>query len=768
MKILKNSTLLLLILASSIAVVSCGRSAQSYVERGNEFYDKGKYDDASINYRKAFQKDPRYGEAYFRLGRTAVKTGDARTAYINLTQAEQLLPGREDVKIELADLAMAVYLLDPQHPQKLYDDVSRISRELLEKNPRSFDGLRFAGGIALSNRKYAEATVDLEKANAIQPMDPNVVGPLVDVLFKTGEADRAEQLALALVAQHKDFGPIYDVLYDRYMASNRIADAEKLLNTKASNNPGNKSAILQLARHYSGLQKTAEMTATLNKLLENSKAFPDARSDVGDFYFSLKNWDEASKQYSEGLRTHPDKKSFYQKKTVNVLLAEQKRPEALAMLDQMVQADPKDEGSRALRAGLLIDSNNPARLDTAITDLEGLVKEKPHDEGLAYALGRAYLDKGDLTAARSEFLEALKRDNRAIPPRLYLAAVAQRRSDYGETLRYANEVLANDPNNKAGRLWHAVGLSGSGNFDQADTEFERLVKEFPDAEDVQLQFALLRMNQKKYPEADAILRRLNRPGSNDLRSVAALAVLAAAQNQFDPAIASLQRELQKSPDSARLHSLLATMASLGGKTDFAIEENQWLVKNDPKDTAAYLHLADAYRQKGDNAKALAAAQKAIDLAPKDATVLESAAYLKLQTGLKSDAIGDYRRLLVIDPNEPSTLNNLAFLLADEGGDLNEALSLAGRAIQKSPENPGFKDTLAWVYVKKNMNDSAIQMLNNLIKSNPNEAGYHYHLGIALLQKGDKQGAKVELGLALAQKPTPDVADKIKEAMAKIG
>jgi tetratricopeptide (TPR) repeat protein len=764
----KNSTLLLLAIAAAIVVTSCGRSAQSYVKLGDDFYQKGKYPDASINYRKALQKDAGYGEAYFHLGRALVKQGNANEAYQNLTKAEQLLPGREDVKIELADFSLTVYLLDPQHPQKLYDDVTRISRELLAKNPRSFDGLRFAGAIALSDRKFQEAADLLEKANAAKPMDPNVVGPWVDALFETNHADQAEKLALALIDQHKDFGPIYYVLYNRYMAANRTADAEKILISKMNNNPGDKDSVLQLARYYAGLQKTAESTATLNKLLGNPKAFPDGHADVGDFYLSLKNPDEAMKQYNEGLRTNPDKKSLYQKKIVNVLLAQQKRQDALTMLDQMVQADPKDYGSRAMRADLLLNAGAPAQVDSAVAELEVLTKALPHDEGLAYALGRGYLAKSDLNAARTEFLEALKQNSKYLPPRVMLAEVAQRQGQYDQTLRYADEVLKVDPKNPAGRLWHAVGLTGLKNYDQAQTEFERLVKDYPGAEDIQLQFALLRMKQGKYPEAEAILHRLYRPGSGDERPLAALALVSAAQGQYDPAIASLQSELQKSPGSAQLHSLVATLAAMGGKPDLAIQENEWLVNKDPKDATAYLHLADAYKQKGDDAKAMAAAQKAADLAPKDAKVLESNAYLKTVSGRGADAVADYRRLLAIDPNEPTTLNNLAYLLAEQGRDLDEALNLAGKATQVLPKNPGFRDTLAWVYVKKNMNDSAIQILKNLVNTAPNDPSFNYHLGIAYLQKGDKQKAKEYLGVALAHKPPSDIVDKIKEAMAKIG
>ena len=768
MSTLKNPTFLWLALASTVLIASCGRGAKSYVALGNDYFQKGKYEDASINYRKAIQKDARNGEAYFGLGKAATKQGHAQEAYLNLTRAEQLLPAREDVKSELGDLALTIYLLDPTHPQKLYDDVTRISRDLRAKNPRSFDGLRFAGAIALSDRKFVEAADDMEKANTVKPMDPNVVGPWVDALFQTDRGEQAEKLALALIDQHKDFGPIYDVLYDRYMKAKRVADAEKLLNTRIANNPGSKDAVLQLARHYASLQKTAEWTATLNKMLDNPKAFPDARADIGDFYLSLKNWDEASKQYNDGLQARPEKRNFYQKKIVNVLLAQQKRAEALAMLDQMVKANANDYGSRALRADLQLQSGNAADMDAALAELQFLTTALPHDDGPPYALGRGYLAKGNLEAARSEFLEALKRKSGAIPPRLMLAMVAQRRNDYAETLRYASEVLAVDNNIPGARLWHAVGLGGLKNYGQAETEFERLIKDYPQAEDVQLQFALMRLQQKKYAEADAILTHLYHPGSSDVRSVAALAMASAAQGDYEPALSSIEKELQKSPASVPLHSLLASLAALAGKTDLTIEENQWLVKSDPRNVNAYLRLADAYRQKGDTAASVAATQKASQLAPTDPKVLESAAYLELQSGRSLEALAEYRRLLSLDPNEATNLNNLAYLLADEGRDLDEALSLAGKATQKFPDNPGFRDTLAWVYVKKNMNDSAIQILTNLVRNNPDDPSFHYHLGIALLQKGDKEKARTELGLALLHKPSPNIMDKIKEAMAKIG
>src|ERR1700693_1095284 len=92
--------------------VSCGRSPQSYLEKGNNFFTAGKYDEAALNYRKAVGKDARFGEAYYRLGLTALKLKDPGEAYKALSSAAEILPQRADIEVSLADLLLPSSLAD--------------------------------------------------------------------------------------------------------------------------------------------------------------------------------------------------------------------------------------------------------------------------------------------------------------------------------------------------------------------------------------------------------------------------------------------------------------------------------------------------------------------------------------------------------------------------------------------------------------------------------------------------------------------------------
>jgi Flp pilus assembly protein TadD len=154
--------------------------------------------------------------------------------------------------------------------------------------------------------------------------------------------------------------------------------------------------------------------------------------------------------------------------------------------------------------------------------------------------------------------------------------------------------------------------------------------------------------------------------------------------------------------------------------------------------------------------------------PKDPAVILMLANAQEQAGRKQEAKDTYRRLLELQGDNPIAMNNLAFLIAETGGDLDEALKLAQRALEKIRDQPAFSDTLGWVYLKKNMHDSALQIFTTLVTKDPGNAGFQYHLGMTYLAKGDKTKARAAFTAALSKKPPKDVEEQIQAALAKLG
>ena len=90
------------------------------------------------------------------------------------------------------------------------------------------------------------------------------------------------------------------------------------------------------------------------------------------------------------------------------------------------------------------------------------------------------------------------------------------------------------------------------------------------------------------------------------------------------------------------------------------------------------------------------------------------------------------------------------MLAEEGR-LDDALRLATVAKEQLRQRPEAEDTVGWVYDKKNLPGHAIPAFERAIARAPDNATYHYHLGLAHLQAGHEKQGRTSLQRALALK-----------------
>ena len=147
---------LLLMVPFALLIASCNQDpkaqAQRYLNNGNKFYDKGKYKEASIMYRRALQKDLKFGEAYYRLGLTEVKLlaiGDAARA---LRRAVELQPNNVDAANKLAEIYLIASAQDAAHAKDLRMEARELAQKLLQANPNSYEGHRLMGQLALLDK----------------------------------------------------------------------------------------------------------------------------------------------------------------------------------------------------------------------------------------------------------------------------------------------------------------------------------------------------------------------------------------------------------------------------------------------------------------------------------------------------------------------------------------------------------------------------------------------------------------------------------------
>ena len=748
-------------------LIGCGRSPAWYVARGDKYFAQGKYDDALLQYRNATSKDPRYAEGYYKTALVELRQNRLPDAYVLLKHAIQLNPGFRDAAIRLGDLGWLVYRSQDHPPAQIYNDLSGLSKNLLASNPQDFDGLRFKAYIAIADKRVDDALGLLGTANSIRPLNSDVVMPMARLSIEKGDLAQAEKLLRQMIQKDPSYGPAYEALYGLYMREKRAPQAEAVLRLRIEKNPKQTGAVIQLADYYAGQGNTTEMNATLQRLRDARASMPGVRMAVGDFYAAHKDYDKALGEYQQAIQEDSKNEIAYRKRMANILVAQGKMDQAQAELDKVLKRDPNDSEARLVKANMDLKSGQRAKVSDAVNIYKDLTAERPNNADLQFSYARALLAKGDRPAARAELSAAIRRQPTNVAPRLALAQLSLEERKDEEALGLANGVLEQVPTNDAARLLRAVAEAALGQRDSARIDLDHVLRDHPGTADAELQLGLLDIADKRYGDATSIFAKYYHAGQNDLRPLEGLVRTDLSQGQSDKALALLNEAVKTSPKSAPLRFILASVAARVGKLDVAESQYQALAAQGQDSGAVELQWGRILQAKRDAQGAIEHYRKAKASDPKNPV---PAALLGTQleaTGHEAEAIASYRDALKADPNNTYVLNNLAFALAETGQDLDDALRMALSAQKLAKDDPTAADTLGWVYLKKGLTGSALQVFQNNVRKDPKNASYRYHLAAALLASGDKLKAKEELRKALESGPSSDERN-IRQLLAKIG
>jgi Tfp pilus assembly protein PilF len=88
----------------ALAVTGCSGSAQSRLERGNAYLDKGDVAAAVLEYRNAVEKDPMFAPARLKLAEAYLRQGNGAGALAESVRAADLLPKDADAQLKAGSL----------------------------------------------------------------------------------------------------------------------------------------------------------------------------------------------------------------------------------------------------------------------------------------------------------------------------------------------------------------------------------------------------------------------------------------------------------------------------------------------------------------------------------------------------------------------------------------------------------------------------------------------------------------------------------------
>jgi Flp pilus assembly protein TadD len=267
--------------------------------------------------------------------------------------------------------------------------------------------------------------------------------------------------------------------------------------------------------------------------------------------------------------------------------------------------------------------------------------------------------------------------------------------------------------------------------------------------------------------AESVLQGALERNPGGIEPLSALVAMDLRRMQPNRAISRINAQIQKAPQAAELYGLLGSIYTDQGNTERAEEAFRKQASLNATGAAGAMNLARHHMSQRSFDAAIAELQKVISENPRsaDAHTMLGTIYEDLKDYTR--AMEHYRTALQNDPNQAIAANNLAFMLAETGGDLREAERLALHARTLFPDSNAVADTLARVYYKRGAFRSAIELLRDIVRDEPTNALYFYHLGMAYYQNGDRNLARETLTQALNLDPNMPQASEIRSVLQKL-
>jgi len=780
-------------LSIALTLVSCSRdpatARKHYLESGNKYYDRGRYNEAVIQYQNSLKIDPKFGPARYKLGLTYLKVKPANVAGSvgAFRRAVELLKDnqayQEEYKQSLIHLS-ELYLFFAYKDEQIMKDVEGYCDQLMKKDPSSFDAYRLTGDLNFVRAKNASGGIDAlaadrlydaamqnyRKAESIKPGEPAIAMQMAQVLQEQKHYAEAEPLYRLVIDKDKTSYLGYMSLYKLLVIEGKNGDAEQVLKTAIQNNPKSAEYLERLAFHYGVTGRHEEMVATLQRIKSHANDWAAVYQVVGDFYLRTGDAESALREFREGIVKEPKRKAAYQHSIIEVLLRQGKRAEAAEVNNQILKENPKDADSKSLAATFLLDQGD---INKATTELQAVVTSSPDNAVAHYQLGRAYLASGPAKReeARQQFEKAISLRGDMVLPRLGMAELQVLHSEFQAALDSVQQIMKIDPGNVNARLIESQALLGQKKYGESDTLLASMLKTNPSSPDVFYQAGVSAITQGKLTEAEADFMRAYELNPANPRGLLGVVEADIQEGKPDLAMSLLQTESKKAPNRLDIVVLMGTTAVREGRYQDALAYFTRVLNGlDQKAKVRadlYLQIADVYRKMGDRNSAIANMQKAREILPENEIVLSGLAVTLDQAGRRTEARQAYEAGLKVDPNNTLVLNNLAYLMAETNADLDVALNYAQKAKGLNPNMPEISDTLGWILLKKGLAEQAIPVFQALVSKVPSFSTYHYHLAIAYSQKGDAKKAADELREAMKHSPAKEEQQKIEEMLSKL-
>jgi putative PEP-CTERM system TPR-repeat lipoprotein len=746
----------------------------------------------------------------------SASTGDIAGTRSSLDAALKVSPKSAEALLMKAELELA---------DRHRDEAQKLMESAIDANPNSIAARSALVSLAATSGKLDIAKAQVEKMKGLQPQDFRTVYADALVAFAEGDNARARQSLQRLLAARPDNmqSLLLSGLVDLRLQS--YASAEAALRRVLARAPANLVSIRALALVYLRTGRAKQSLETLAPAISEFPDDPTLLRIAGEAYLADGNAAKAAESYERAnnidktnvpSRVRLAQVRFAAGDTARAFsdleamstneatigqadlalfaahLSRREYDKALAMADKLEKKAPKSAVPWNLRGTAYLAQRDLAK---ARSSFEKALELQPDFYSAAANLAAIDIQEGNLKAARDRYDKLLAKNPKNEQLLLGSAELMQMSGAPGEQVRAAyDKAVSANPTSVRARL-------ASINYEvtRRDPKAALAIAQAANAaipNDPRLTQALAKVQLLNGNPNQAVdtLKQFALHEPQNPASWLSLAEAQIAAKDYGAAIESARKALALKPDAGPAWATITKVYMAEGRPDQALEEARKLQKQHkdialgyalegeilaatkkwPEAAAAFrvalskqptsalavrlyvmLHAAG----KPDDANAMAV--NWMKAHPKDSALLQLMAQVSQQRKNFTAAADGYRRVLEVDPDNVAALNNLAWVMIEQN-DPN-AVEYAERAHRLAPFSPNVLDTLGWARTRTGDPKRGVVLLRMAATLAPGSDEIRLHLAKALLDSGDKSGARTvltELTKLDAKSPIRAEAEKL--------
>ena len=785
-------SLFCLLVAVAISSTGCANPAKAkadHVKRGDAYLKESKFQEASLEFRSALQIDDKHAEAHWGLARAFEGLERFPEMIDELRRTISLDQNNLDARIKLGNY----YLAGGRGRADVISEADRLAKEVLAKDANNIEGHILMAGVFFAQHDKDKAFAELKHALDLDPKRVESYLSMAKFHLAAKEPEKAEVLYKQAISVNSN-SPLVHTEYGKFLTqNNRPAEAEAELRKAVEVGPNDRTARFVLASYYLVNRQFDKAEESYKALAALEPDKPESQAVLADFYSAINRTDDAIRIYQEILSKSPD---YLQGRyrLGEIMLTKGDTQGANAQVDEILKKDKSDRQALMLRARLKSQGGQTDNLKSAIEDLKNVLQQDPNSRTALYFMAQINYRLGLMDQARAFAADLEKTYPDYLPAKLMQLQITLTGGDPKGAAALATDLLSrldktapdreNSPQllaeiRERTHLTRGAAQLQLKNIAGARQDFEIAKQIAPQDPIVYNSLALVSLSENKTQDAISFFENALSVDATNFDALNGLITLYASSKELDKAHARIDGALSAYPNIASLHFLKARVYSFEQNVQNVEAELRRSIELDPNYLAAYSSLAELYIRSKQEDRAIAEYQKILAIRPENSAPYTMIGILEDMRGNSDAAVDNYRKALEKDPNAAIAANNLAWIYAVTGkGNLDEALRLAQGVVQKHPNVAGFIDTLGWVYYKKNLHTAAVEQLRKAVSLNESQAragngtpsaAYHYHLGMALKGKGDKEESRRELETAIRLSEKAPFADveEARKALASL-